>query len=625
MDQLAVHHDGSERYVRPVEPGQVGRLRLGDDVELRLRSAPDNSIERVLLRTNPDGEQVFTEMAEVPGEGDGTCRWWECRVALTEPVVGYRFAILTTDGLRWFNGTGLHEANPLDVADFRLVAGYEAPDWLDDLVIYQIFPDRFATSGRAPVEAHLRRVREFGLPASARDWDETPRHGREGLFEFYGGDLAGMEAKLDHLVSLGVNAIYMTPIFESLSNHGYDSIDYEHVAERFGGDAALASLRRATRDRGIRLILDIAPNHLGAGHPWFRAAQADATAPTAEYFSFIEHPHEYESWLGRKSLVKLDYRSDALREAMYAGPNGIMRRWLREPYAIDGWRVDVANMLGRLGETQLGGEVARGIRAAVREENPQAFLIGENWFDATEQLTGDQYDAAMNYAGFTTPLLAWLAGVELESAFPIAPARAPRISTAAFAETLANFRAAVPWAIARQQMLLLGSHDTGRIKTVLGGEPSLLRLAFGMLMTYPGVPCVFYGDEIGLEGEGSLETRRTMPWNAEAWDREFLGFVRSLVSLRRSLPALARGGLQMLEVSGNSIVYLRETNRDVAIVLANRGPASRPAGLLDVSGAALRPGLELRDMIGGGTAIVANCAVGLPELPPGISIWYGSR
>ena len=148
------------------------------------------------------------------------------------------------------------------------------------------------------------------------------------------------------------------------------------------------------------MILDIVPNHCGVEHPWFQAAQADAQAASAEYFTFHRHPEEYETWLGVRSLPKLNYRSTALRDQIYSGSNSVFRRWLRAPYAIDGWRVDVANMLARHGKDQLEAEVWAGIRRAVKAENPESYLLGENFFDGSRQLQGDQLDATMNYAGF---------------------------------------------------------------------------------------------------------------------------------------------------------------------------------------------------------------------------------
>ncbi len=628
LDLRSVHHDGSPRYVKPVGPAQYSALRIGDEVVLRVRAASDLSIERMLLRTEPDGEQLFTEMApsNEDAPSDGPWRWWRVQIALTQPVTRYRFALLTPAGLRWLNGAGLHEGTPTDAADFRLLAGYVAPQWLEDAVVYQIFPDRFAGDG-ADVQAHVDRALAKGLPAARRRWDEPPGGGRAALFEFYGGDLAGIESHLDHLESLGVNAIYLTPIFESWSNHGYDCIDYEHVAAHLGGDAALASLRAATRARGMRLILDVAPNHVGNDHPWFREASADPTAQTAGFFSFREHPDDYESWLGHRSLAKLNYASAPLREAMYEGPDAVMRRWLREPYAIDGWRIDVANMLGRLGPDQLNGTVARGIRSAVRQENDQAYLVGENWFDATAQLQGDEWDGAMDYAGFTTPLLEWLAGIRLYShgAHPITPLTASRSSTAAFVETLTSFRAAIPWIVARQQMLLLGSHDTARIRTALGNDPRLVRLAFGLLLTYPGLPCIYYGDEVGLEADGPLAARGPMPWRPSEWDRDLLDFVRKLVQRRREWTALKIGGFQLISLEDDSVAYLRDTDDDVVLVLAHRGPATRAGGRLVLAHAGIAEGTELRELFSEERTRVENQAVLVPPMEPGIAIWHGSR
>ena len=242
------------------------------------------------------------------------------------------------------------------------------------------------------------------------------------MIEFYGGDLPGITGKLDYLAGtssssgpgLGVNALYLNPVFTAYSNHRYDVADYDNVDPHLGGNAALAELRRGLTDRGMRYMLDIVPNHCGFMHPWFRAAQADPAAATAEFFTFRHHPDDYECWLGVRSLPKLNYRSPRLREAIYAGPDAVFRRWLRPPYAADGWRVDVANMLGRHGVDQLGAEVARGIRQAVKAENPDAYLLGENFFDATAQLQGDGWDASMNYAGFTMPLWYWLRGFTVD-------------------------------------------------------------------------------------------------------------------------------------------------------------------------------------------------------------------
>jgi alpha-glucosidase len=615
----SVHHDGSARYV--VTPSGGPGVRLGDEVRLRVRAGLDAPVRRILLRTTPDGEQRFTELAEVaPGPAS---RWWEATLRVAMPATGYRFLVVTEDGHRWLNGSGVHEASPTDRDDFLLLAGFAPPAWLEDRVFYQVFPERFA-NGDPANDVGDGAWTYRGQVARYRRWDELPGTGPAAMVEFFGGDLAGIEARLDHLVDLGANALYLNPIFASRSNHGYDTIDYERVAHHFGGDAALVALRQATRARDIRLILDIAPNHVGVEHPWFQAAQADATSPTAGYFVFRDHPDDYESWLGVRSLPKLDYRSGALRAAMYEGRDAVLRRWLREPYAIDGWRIDVANMLGRLGPDQLAADVARGMRDAVKAEAPDAYLVGEHWFDALDQLTGDQWDGVMNYAGFRNPLLHWLEGVTYRSHGSSATVRSGRSSTASFLHTLGAFRAAVAWAVARCQFDLVGSHDTARIATVLGGDRGRLRAAFGMLLTEVGVPSIYYGDEVGLAGDDDVHARRPMPWDPADWDREHHGFVRDLVRIRRTTPALLRGGFQVLEAAPDSIAFLRDTDDSLAVAVIVRGPDARPAVAMPVAHGGLPDGLVLTERLTGRTSTVEGGRLDIGATPPGVAIWTGS-
>lgn len=245
---------------------------------------------------------------------------------------------------------------------------------------------------------------------------ERPRsHSESGAIEFFGGDLQGIIQRLNYIEDLGASALYLTPIFTSPSNHKYDVENYREVDPHFGGNAALIALRQTLDERGMKLMLDMVPNHCGATNPWFLAAQADPAAPTADFFTFYRNSAEYESWLGVGSLPKLNYHSQRLRETMYAGEDAIMRYWLRPPFRIDGWRLDVANMLARQGESQFEHKVGRGIRRAIKQEAPHAYLIGENFYDGTPQLQGDELDATMNYRGFSLPLLHWLVGFEIGS------------------------------------------------------------------------------------------------------------------------------------------------------------------------------------------------------------------
>lgn len=615
----SIHHDGSRRYVRTNSDG----LHLGDEVAIRLRTAPEAPIERIFLRTCPDGEQAFSEMHPADTTGEA-CRWWQTSLQLKMPVTGYRFLLFTEDGAWWYNGSGAHRHVPTDAEDFRLLTDYAAPAWVRDSVFYQIFPDRFA-DGDPASNVQNGEFEYQGLQSRARGWGKPSSDWPEAMVEFYGGDLPGVEQRLDYLADLGVNAIYLNPIFTAFSNHRYDVVDYYGVDPHLGGDAALASLRRATAERGMRFILDIVPNHCGVAHPWFQAALKDPNAETAEYFTFHKHPEKYESWLGVDSLPKLNYRSQALRDVIYAGSQAIFRHWLRAPFSIDGWRVDVANMLARHGADQLETEVWAGIRKAVKEENPEAYLLGENFFDGSSQLQGDNLDATMNYAGFTKPVWFWLNRFEInQHGRPHSVKSNAPWPTQALADSWQASRAAIPWTIATQQFNLLGSHDTPRALSLVDGDVARNRLAVALLMTYVGVPCVYYGDEIGMGGKDTLEARSCMIWDSSKWNTELRSFYQTLIKLRRTSPALLDGGFQILAAEENVLAYLRDSDEEKLIVVGNRGPDERPAGPLPVAHGAISDGAIFTELFSGNSSTVNNGNLLLPPLPTGVQIWRNS-
>jgi alpha-glucosidase len=608
--EASIHHDGSPRYV------QFGG-RVGDTARLRLRIAADAPVSGVFVRTCPDGEQHFMPMRDLGVQG--VCRWWEGELPIRMLRTNYRFLLRADDGVYWYSAGGVTRYYPTDANDFVLLANYHAPTWVRDAVFYQIFPDRFA-DGDPGNNVRDGEYLYHGRPVVARHWHELPQRAT-GSIEFYGGDLQGIAQRLDYLTDLGVSALYLNPIFRAPSNHKYDVEDYTYIDPHLGGEAGLLTLRQALDERAMRLVLDIVPNHCGVTHPWFVAAQADRHAPTAEFFTFRRHPDEYECWLGVKTLPKLNYRSVRLREVMYAGHDAIMRHWLRPPYRIDGWRIDVANMLGRLGPDNLGHKIGRGIRRAVKAEQPDAYLLGEHFFDGTPHLQGEELDATMNYQGFTFPVWRWLAGFEFN---PQRPEADPRpIATETMAAQWTVFRAAIPWQIATQQFNLLGSHDTPRLRTIVGDDLARVRVAMTLLFTYPGVPCIYYGDEIGLAGGGDPDCRRTMPWDETQWDHDLRAFVRRLAHLRRSAPALRWGGFQQLYAQGETIVFQREAPEERLIVVARRGDDGLRA--VPVRHGGLADGTRLRDLLTDVETVVTGGMLDISRLPAvGVQVWRSS-
>ena len=532
------HHDGSDLYV----------LERDDQAVVRLRT-PSGSASEVFLRYTRDGEPRTVE-ATIDEETNGET-WWRATFPLINPTTRYRWLMAGGDrGYTTVNGLG---AAPHEVAsrdDFVISAGAGGPAWHLESVVYEIFPDRFARSDLK------HEPPDWAVP---RRWGDRPSQvGRETPREWFGGDLRGIEQHLDHVESLGANAIYLTPIFPAKSVHRYDASSFSHVDPLLGGDEAFASLTRACAARGLRLIGDLTTNHTGVSHDWFVAAQAGEHAAERGFYYFDDAlPNGYEAWLSVPSLPKLDWRDDELRARM----RDVIRHWLDA--GLSGWRIDVANMTGRFRALDLNHEVARFVRSAVGD----SLLIAEHGHDYRDDLDGTGWHGVMNYSGFLRPVWWWLRGDEYaRDVFSQAPS--PRYDGAEMVDVMQRFRAGVPWHATTQSWTLLDSHDTPRFRTVTGSRERQL-VGVGLQMTTPGVPMLFMGDELGLDGTFGEDSRRPMPWGAE-WDETLLAGYRKLIAIRRTTPGLARGGLRYVHTSADAVAYVRETQDERILCLASR-------------------------------------------------------
>jgi alpha-glucosidase len=595
------HHDGSALYVPDQEPS------LGDRAAVFVRVPAGAAVERVHVRSTPDGEPEFDAAVVDRRDASGDV-WWRAEVPVRNPVTPYRFLLDTPAGQRWLTAAGVVAHDVPDATDFRLVTYEPPPAWSRDAVVYQIFPDRFARSAGAAG----REPPAWAIPC---DWD-TPVVGRgpQTPVQFYGGDLDGIAGRLDHIADLGANTVYLTPIFPARSNHRYDASTFSTVDPLLGGDEALHRLASAVHERGWRLLGDITSNHTGDGHEWFATAVSDVDAAEREMYYFADSG-DYESWCGIKSLPKLNWGSAELRRRFVTGPDAVVRRWLAPPYGLDGWRVDVANMTGRRGADAYTAQVAAMLRRAAVETRPDALVMAEHAHDYTRDLDADGWHGTMDYAGFTRPVWSWLHGDDLSlSHFLGVPGPVPRRGGVAALRTMRAFAAQVSWRSYAHSWHLLGSHDTPRIRTVLG-DPARVEVAAGLLLTLPGTPMIFAGDELGLTGDNGEASRTPMPWHRpEAWDAATLAGYRDLIALRHREPALRHGGLRWAYADEETLVFLRETPAEALLVLARRGTAApvRLAGLPaaeNVYGGAppLRPGL-------GG-------AVFLPAEGPTFQVW----
>jgi alpha-glucosidase len=552
--------------------------------------ALEGAFTHVALRAAPDGEEELHPLAVV--ERRGAHARWAVTVRPRAPRYRYRFVLERPAGVLHCNMAGLHAIDPVDAFDFTLLVGARLAAWPLDAVLYQIFPDRFDAAdpslrvrdGEWSLRGAHTRARRFGDPPLP--WREAKN------LDFAGGDLPGVERRLDHVARLGATGLFLNPIWPALSNHRYDLIDHARVDPHLGGDAALASLSAALKRRAMRLVLDVVVNHTGSGHPWFNrdgiarttgGAYRDADAPERGFYKFERWPDRYAAWLGHDTLPRLDLRNDELRAIVFAGEDAFLRRFLRAPFAVDGYRFDVANMMGRDGAEQGHRELWSAIARALRDEAPDVWLVGEHFFDPDKLLKGDGLDGAMAYHAFTFPARTWIVGRDRRGA----------ASALDGGELVALLRAAwarIGWAAARRSSLHVNTHDLPRLQTV-AGDGRALELATSLMLALPGVPCLYYGDEVGLEGGADPDNRRCMEWDEARWDQARLRAVSEAVRARRASPALARGGFTDLGSTGDVIAFARTLGEETKVFIASR---AREAISVEV---------ETRGLVGGGAPL----------------------
>lgn len=561
------HHDGSPLYVDQPSP------TLGEHVTVRLRVSADDPAQRVWVRTTYDAEPTYHECERL----DAT--WWTGTIPVHNPITHYRFLIEDRDGdQRWVTANGTITHDPSDTFDFKLSAHTPAPAWTKHAVVYQIFPDRFARSSAAddrPTPAWAKPQPWDSLPAYEPTDDRT-------WLGLYGGDLDGIVDHLDHIDRVGGTTVYLTPVFPGESNHRYNASTFDRIDPLLGGDEAYARLAEAVHERGWHLLGDLTANHTGDTHEWFQ--QALEGGATRDWY-FFGHDGSYECWMGHDTLPKLDHTRADMRRAMTEGPDSTVARWLRAPYSLDGWRIDVANMSGRLGATDVNHDVARTIRDTATVVNPEAWVIGEHNHDASGDIDGDGWHGTMNYSGFSWPIWSWLRAERTEARAFGRPVPVARRGGGTVMRELREWRARYGWRAAQQSWNILSSHDSARIRTLVV-DPAVHRVAAGLQFTLPGVPMVFAGDEIGLEGVLGEDGRRPMPWaHHESWDTATLEVYGALARLRREHPALIEGGLRWAYADDDALAYLREHPDGSLLIVARRTAGPDPiAGLEGLEG-----------------------------------------
>lgn len=673
----AVFHDSRDDAFRT--PG--GAQPFGSQVTLRLRT-PADAADVAVVATNLAGDAVVTRPMQHVATVDGAA-WWEATLALGDaPAVwSYQFH-LTLDGAPAFYADDARKdggPGALFTAPPPLDQGWDiyvydpdftVPDWAANAVIYQIFPDRFRNGDPAndPTAANWFYPEECGGQARpVTPWNSfvpdpepnDPARNPEwaGTYNctFFGGDLQGVLDQLDYVQSLGVDTIYFNPILDSPSNHRYDSRSYAQVDGALGAadDTAasndlLVTLAAAAQERGMHLILDAVPNHTSSDSPWFdRYGRHDTVgacesedSPYREWYFFdpaqpagtgtCAGDVNYRAWAGVGTLPQLDTANPAVID-YFLGEEGVVRQWLQTP-GVDGLRLDAVPDV-----VQVNPDFFADLRTAAKTAHPDALLISETWPEAAarERVLGDEFDSTMNYR-FRLAVLGFLRDSDFTED---GDGGVPALTASQFEAALRAVEEDYPPGAFAAAMNVLSSHDVNRAVRVLdhdgidyaAQEPingfadgrRRLGLAAALLLTLPGAPTIYYGDEVGLVGFGSDVTRddpynrQPFPWpDAEgyddlpAWrqqDAALLAEFQALGQLRRQHSFLRTGSWDTLAVDDAGLYVLgRKDDTGAAIVAVNRSSVTQTVDL-NLSGY-LPFGAALSDPLNGGAATVGDGA-----------------
>ncbi len=562
---------------------RFGAVREGENIVFKVVMPRDAQCRGVdLVIRNDKGDTHRYPMSWLSMQGDSE-EWWALGyTAEKADIYFYHFEYDTPWGRSSIRHTGtcLGSLN-MGNHDWQLsvyARDFVTPDWLKGGLFYQIFPDRFNSSGEkkanVPADRILRTDRE-GEPY----WRPTPE-GKVLNNDYFGGDLKGIEEKLDYIESLGVTCIYLNPIFEAHSNHRYDTANYEKIDPLLGDEKALKSLCKKAKERGISIILDGVFSHTGDDSIYFNkygrydsvGAFQSKASPYYSWYKFRSHPHDYHSWWGISILPEVIEESPDFLEYI-TGEKGIARRWLR--CGVRGWRLDVAD--------ELPDVFLDKFREAVKAENPEALVLGEVWEDASNKFSygqrrhyfrGDELDSVMNYP-FAEAVIHFLRSGNVEG----------------FTEKIMTILENYPKCVIDVLMNHIGTHDTMRAITALVGESceyrdrswqsshkltpvqyemgvKLLKMAAAIQYMLPGVPCLYYGDEAGMEGYKDPFNRFCYPWGKE--NEELIEFYKALGAVRKQCKCLGQGAYRTVSEMLGCLAFERQGEGDEILLIANR-------------------------------------------------------
>ena len=564
---------------------KFGSVSAGEEIHLRLvlpRSFCCSGAVFMLRRDDGAYEELSMLWAGMCGDD---AEIWDIHTTIkTEGLYWYHFDYFSSYGrssvLQTQDGIGDFSGNSLARKDWQLTVtekDFTTPDWLKGGIIYQIFPDRFYNSGTKKENVPTDRV-------IRKDWGNEPewRPTHDGKVlnnDFFGGDLKGIEEKLPYLKDLGITCIYLNPIFESHSNHRYDTADYSKIDPTLGTEKDFRNLCKSAKELGIHIILDGVFSHTGDDSVYFNkkgrystlGAYNSTESPYYKWYKFTNYPNKYQSWWGFETLPEVIEEGEEYRNFIN-GKGGIIEKWLEA--GASGFRLDVADELPDIFIDEL--------RARLKETNPQALLMGEVWEDATTKhsygsrrryLLGSQFDSVMNYP-FANAIIDFCRSGKAEY----------------FMSEVSQIVENYPKQCLDVMMNHIGTHDTERAITKIAGESceyrdrawqschslgdkyqkgvELLKCAVALQFTLPGVPSVYYGDEAGMEGYKDPFNRGCYPWGNE--NLELLDFYRTMGRIRTENPVFRKGYFSPVSSMLGCVAYRRHDENGDIMVIVNR-------------------------------------------------------
>lgn len=511
-------------------------------IHIQLRAKKNDLTQVKLVHGDPyawdDGKWVSEELEMKLAGSDELFDYWFA--ALQPPLrrLRYGFKCISQNETLYYMERGFYEENPqncgfcfsfpfLNPADV-----FNAPDWVKDTIWYQIFPERFE-NGDPSLD-----------PENIEPWGSEPK-----TDNYFGGDFQGILNRLDYLQELGINGIYFTPIFKAPTNHKYDTENYMEIDPHFGDKKLLKKLVDECHKRGIRVMLDAVFNHSGYHFPPFQdVLEKGENSSYKDWYHIRKFPLQegdalnYDVFSFEHHMPKMNTENPAVRDYLLK----VAAYWIEE-FDIDGWRLDIAN--------EIDHQFWREFRRTVRAIKPDLYILGEIWHDSMPWLQGDQFDAVMNYR-FTSAVNDFFAREEMQPED--------------FKNEITHVLMSYPVPVNEVAFNLLGSHDTPRILTMAGEDTNKLKLAYLFMFTFPGTPCLYYGDEIGMTGELDPGCRKCMIWDESKQDRDLLQFVQKLISLRKNVPVLSNGGSFLFEeLSSDVISYVRSDEQEKVLCLIN--------------------------------------------------------